>query len=90
MRRRPISSHTTEANFENEAGLEIGLDKEYVAGLEDGKEGDYITDVITDKSIDFIEDNKDNPFFLYLSHYVSILHSKRRNAGEEIPEKLRP
>ena len=58
-----------EANFENEAGLEIGLDKEYVAGLEDGKEGDYITDVITDKSIDFIEDNKDNPFFLYLSHY---------------------
>ena len=50
-------------------GWEIGLDKEYVAGLEDGKEGDYITDVITDKSIDFIEDNKDNPFFLYLSHY---------------------
>ena len=37
--------------------------------MEDGKEGDYITDVITDKSIDFIEDNKDNPFFLYFSHY---------------------
>lgn len=50
-------------------GWEIGLDKEYIAGLEDGKEGDYITDVLTEKSINFIEQNKDRPFFLYLSHY---------------------
>jgi arylsulfatase A-like enzyme len=50
-------------------GWELGLDKNYIAGLEDGKEGDYVTDVITEKSIDFIKENKEQPFFLYLSHY---------------------
>jgi arylsulfatase A-like enzyme len=51
-------------------GWELGLDKSAIRGLEkDGKEGDYITDVITTKSIEFVEANKDNPFFLYLSHY---------------------
>jgi arylsulfatase A-like enzyme len=50
-------------------GWEIGLDKEYIHGMEDGKEGDYITDKLTDKSLKFIEENKDNSFFLYLSHY---------------------
>ena len=50
-------------------GWEIGLDKEYIAGMEDGKDGDYITETMTAKCIDFVEDNKDNPFFLYLSHY---------------------
>jgi len=50
-------------------GWEIGLDKNYIAGLEDGKEGDYVTDVITEKSIEFIKENKEGPFFLYLSHY---------------------
>lgn len=50
-------------------GWELGLNKDYIAGMEDGKEGDYITDVITDKSLDFIDANKDQPFFLYLSHY---------------------
>ncbi len=50
-------------------GWEIGLDKEYIAGMEDGKEGDYITESMTVKCIDFIEENAENPFFLYLSHY---------------------
>lgn len=50
-------------------GWEIGLDKEVIAGMEDGKEGDYITEAMTVKCIDFIEENAENPFFLYLSHY---------------------
>ena len=50
-------------------GWEKGLDKNILHGLEDGNPGDYITDILTDKSIGFIEANKDNPFFLYLSHY---------------------
>ncbi|MCF7957352.1 MAG: sulfatase-like hydrolase/transferase, partial [Phycisphaerae bacterium] len=28
----------------------------------------YSTDIITDRSVDFIKRNKDNPFFLYVSH----------------------
>ena len=30
-------------------------------------EGEYLTDRITDKALNFIDQNKDNPFFLYLS-----------------------
>lgn len=50
-------------------GWEMGLDDKYIAGLEDGAAGDYLTEVITTKSLKFIEENKDHPFFLYLSHY---------------------
>ena len=28
----------------------------------------YSTHIITDRSVDFIKRNKDNPFFLYVSH----------------------
>lgn len=38
-------------------------------GLE-GEEGDYLTDVLTDEALKFIDDNKDRPFFLYLSHFA--------------------
>jgi arylsulfatase A-like enzyme len=41
----------------------------YIHGMEDGKEGDYITDAMTEKCLKFVEENKDHPFFLYLSHY---------------------
>jgi len=34
------------------------------------KEGDYLTDSLTDKANAFIRENKDKPFFLYLSHYA--------------------
>ncbi len=40
-----------------------------IKGLEDGKEGDYLTDVLTEKTLSFIKENKDKPFFVYLSHY---------------------
>ena len=42
-----------------------------VPGLQkEGKQGDYLTDVLTDKTIAFIKQNKDKPFFAYLSHYA--------------------
>lgn len=32
--------------------------------------GDYLTDRLTDEALKFIEDNQDQPFFLYLSHFA--------------------
>jgi len=40
-----------------------------LAGLKDSK-GDYLTDRLTDEALEFIEQNKDRPFFLYLSHFA--------------------
>jgi len=39
-------------------------------GLEDGADGEYLADRLTDEAIGFIRDNRDRPFFLYLSHYA--------------------
>ena len=39
-------------------------------GLEDSNEGDYLTDRLTDEAVKYIENNKDNAFFLYMSHYA--------------------
>lgn len=38
-------------------------------GLE-SKEGEYLTDRLTDEALKWIEQNKENPFFLYFSHYA--------------------
>ncbi|MBI2481915.1 MAG: sulfatase [Planctomycetia bacterium] len=38
-------------------------------GLEDAP-GDYLTDRLTDEALGFIDENKDRPFFLYLSHFA--------------------
>ena len=35
-----------------------------------GKKGDYLTDRLTDEALRFIDDNRDKPFFLYLSHFA--------------------
>ena len=35
-----------------------------------GPTGEYLTDRLTDEAIGFIEANRNNPFFLYLSHYA--------------------
>lgn len=39
-------------------------------GLEEGAEGEYLTDRMTDEAIKYIEQNKEKPFFLYLSHFA--------------------
>ena len=38
--------------------------------LSDGPEGEYLTDRLTNESVRFMKENKDNPFFLYLSFYT--------------------
>ncbi len=38
-------------------------------GLPDSK-GDYLTDRLTDEALKFVEENKSQPFFLYLSHFA--------------------
>ncbi len=38
--------------------------------IEDGPKGEYLTDRLTDEAIEFIVDYKDEPFFLYLSHFA--------------------
>jgi len=38
--------------------------------LTDGPEGEYLTDRLTNETIQFIKENKENPFFAYLSYYT--------------------
>ncbi len=38
--------------------------------LSDGPEGEYLTDRLTTESLKFMEENKKNPFFLFLSYYT--------------------
>ncbi len=38
--------------------------------LEGGEPGEYLTDRLTDEAIRFIEQNRRQPFFLYLTHYA--------------------
>ncbi len=38
--------------------------------IKNGPEGEYLTDRLTDEAMNLIRNKKDNPFFLYLSHYA--------------------
>ncbi len=38
--------------------------------LDGGTSGEYLTDRLTDEAIRFIEQNRDRPFFCYLTHYA--------------------
>ncbi len=38
--------------------------------LDDGPDGEYLTDREAVEAANFIEQNKDNPFFLYMAHYT--------------------
>ncbi len=53
----PYKSHAKRTTFD-------------VPGMEDGKPGDYLTDAITTKALRFIDENKDEPFLMYLSYYA--------------------
>jgi len=47
-------------------------------------DGQYLTDLLRDKAVEFMEQNRDRPFFLYLSHYA--VHTPLQ-AKEELIEK---
>jgi arylsulfatase A len=53
--------------------------------LPDGEPGEYLTDRLTTEALKFVEDNRENPFFLYLSHYA--VHTPIQ-AKEEIIAKF--
>jgi arylsulfatase A-like enzyme len=40
-----------------------------IPDLGEGVEGEYLADRLTDEAIGFIRENREGPFFLYLSHY---------------------
>jgi len=39
-------------------------------GIADDPDSTYLTDRLTDEALKYIEENKDNPFFLYLAHFA--------------------
>jgi arylsulfatase A-like enzyme len=57
-----------------------------VPGLENGNEGEYLTNRLTDESINFLEQNKNQPFLLFLSHYA--VHTPIQSK-QELTEKYR-
>ncbi len=54
--------------------------------MQGGRPGEYLTDRLTDEAIGFIEQNRDRPFFLYLTHYA--VHSPLQ-APKELVDKYR-
>ena len=54
--------------------------------LEDGEKGEYLTDRLTDETISFIKNNKEKPFFAYLSFYT--VHLPMQGKPEKV-EKYR-
>lgn len=56
----------------------------------EGKPGDYLDDRLTDEAIKFIKQNKNGPFFLYMSHFLP--HTSvgdRLQARKELIDKHR-
>ncbi len=58
----------------NVAGHKAGKPNTYFSpynlpNLEDGPSGEYLTDRLTTEAINFIEQNKKDPFFVYMAYY---------------------
>lgn len=49
-------------------------------GLEGGPNGEYLTDRLTTEALNWVEQNKDQPFFLYLSHFA--VHDPIQGRGD--------
>jgi arylsulfatase A-like enzyme len=58
----------------------------HLTHLENGPEGEYLTDRLTSETIGFIEDNRDRPFFAFLSFHT--VHTPLQ-AKPEVVEKYR-
>jgi arylsulfatase A len=59
--------------------------------LPDGPKGEYVTDRLTTESIHFIEQNKDEPFFLYLPHFaVHLPLQAKQRLIEKYQAKIKP
>ncbi len=54
------------------------------------KEGDYLSDRLTDEALKFLEQNREHPFFLYMSHFA--VHDPiqgRKDLVKKYTEKLK-
>jgi arylsulfatase A-like enzyme len=49
-------------------GFDVAVDRNHSGHF--SKDGRYLTDRLTDEALKFIENNKNRPFFLYLSHHA--------------------
>lgn len=67
--------------------------------LPDGVPGEYLTDRLTTETLSFIEQNKEKPFFLYLSHYAvhtpiqakdSLIRKYREKPGDTLKGHIHP
>ena len=54
------------------------------------KPGEYLTDRLTEEACKFIEQNKDQPFFLYLTHYAVHTPIQGKESLVEKYENLKP
>jgi arylsulfatase A len=70
-----------------EAGMGTYTEDGY-QDIEDGSDGEYLTDRISAEAREFIEANKDNPFFVYLSHYAVHTPLMAKNELEDKYEDL--
>lgn len=67
------------SDYHQHGAWRVGLERQNVPG--------YTTHIITDRSIAFIKQNKDKPFFLYISH--AAVHNPYQTI-EDTPEKRIP
>ena len=75
----------------NVAGNHAGSPRSYFspyrnADIPDGPKGEYITDRLSTEAIRFIDAHRDEPFFIYLSHYA--VHTPLQ-AKKELIEKYK-
>lgn len=85
-----ISESPLKQDFDiNVGGGPNGHPKSYFSpylneNLSDGPEGEYLTDRLTEEAIQFLEENRNDPFFLYLPYYT--VHTPLQGK-EELIEK---
>ncbi|MDA0196868.1 MAG: sulfatase-like hydrolase/transferase [Bacteroidetes bacterium] len=70
-----LQYHPNKRGFDHYFGFLNGIQDYWnwnldLNGINVPADGRYLTDVITEGSLDFIEKNKDNPFFLFISHHA--------------------
>ena len=54
---------------ESKKGYKGNSNEKPIINLDDAEQGEYLTDHLTRKTLSFIKENKDTPFFVFLSHY---------------------
>lgn len=71
---KPVKGRLQDYGFETCVGVSGGTGSYFfpykLPGLEQGSEGEYLTDRLAAEACKYLEDHKDQPLFIYLSHYA--------------------